>query len=77
MAYWRNPPSVVHAAGRRVRASTRTSACSIDAGDYDCDRSDLRVFLRQRRQAAKSSITGGADQAISPWSTLDYYAAVG
>jgi feruloyl esterase len=73
MAYWRNPPSSF---------TLRDAEFSVDAyqrlqpmGDiYDSTDPDLRAY---RARGGKLILYHGwADQAISPWSTLDYYAAV-
>jgi hypothetical protein len=73
MAYWRNPPATFSlrdveftlAAYRRLEPLGRI---------YNATNPDLRAF---RAHGGKLILYHGwADQAISPWSTLDYYRAV-
>jgi hypothetical protein len=73
MAYWRNPPSSFGL--QDVEFSIDSYNRLQPMGDiYDATDPDLRAF---RARGGKLILYHGwADQAISPWSTLDYYAAV-
>ena len=73
MAYWRNPPAsfTLQDARFTVDAYNRLQPLG---GIYDATNPDLRAF---RAHGGKLILYHGwADQAISPWSTTDYYRAV-
>jgi feruloyl esterase len=74
LAFWPNPPVDIRIVDIPLTEQTLTAPTALGRTLYDVDDPDLGAF---RAHGGKLLLYHGlADQAIPPWSTVDYYGAV-
>ena len=74
MAFWPNPPAGFTLAGVKFTAREFSRVNELGNLIYNANNPDLRAFAA--RGGKLIMYHGWADQAIPPWASLDYYAAV-